>query len=118
VLAARQGTELALVLVVTVLAFDVANASMGTGETGGATGATAGALTLAVLAVVVEAVLDPPFVGSSPFVLCGLVAVLAPAGVSLCRRIAPGRVPALRRLDSLVLLAPAWVAAVALLVGY
>ncbi|HLH45961.1 MAG TPA: hypothetical protein VKV25_02305, partial [Acidimicrobiales bacterium] len=118
VLATGQGTELAFVLVAGVLLFDLGNAVMGTGSTGGLVGAISGGLTVVLWAVVVEAVLDPPFVGVSAFVLCGIVAVLGPVGVWLCRTVAPGRVPALRRLDSLVLVAPLWVAGVALLVPH
>jgi hypothetical protein len=107
-----------VILILAILLFDVANAVMGTGATGGIAGAVAGAVTVGVLAIVVESVLSPPFTGSSGPVLCALVAVLAPLGVALCRRLAPGRVPALRRLDSLVLAGPVWVAAAALLLGH
>jgi hypothetical protein len=66
--------------------------------------------------VFVAAVVVPPFSGRNPWILLGLVAVLAPAGVFAFARIGRDRqLPALRRLDSLVLAGPAWVIAVALL---
>ena len=72
--------------------------------------------TVGVLAVFAAAVLVPPYSGRNPWVLLGLVAVLAPAGVYGCSRLGRGRsLPALRRLDSLVLAGPAWVIAVSLL---
>jgi hypothetical protein len=113
VLASRQGTELATVLILAVCLFDAANAVMGTAPTGGLLGAVAGAATVLVLAVVVESLLVPPFVGRSPWILCASVAVCAPLGVLACGRLAPGRVPALRRLDSLVVAGPLWLIVVA-----
>ncbi len=118
VIAADQSSQAALVLVVAVCLFDLANAVMGTGETGGIVGAVAGLLTLAVLAVIVESVLVPPFTSTGAWLLCGAVAVAAPLGVEVCRRLAPGRVPALRRLDSLVVSGPLWIAGAAVLVHH
>ncbi|MHB8506703.1 MAG: hypothetical protein ACYDEN_13465, partial [Acidimicrobiales bacterium] len=115
VAATRQGTELALVLVVAVVLWDLANRVMGTGSAGGALGAVTGAVTLAPLAVVMESVLAPPFVGPAWAALPGMVAVLAPLGVVLGHRGAPGHVPAFRRLESLALSAPAWAIGVAVL---
>lgn len=115
VLADRQGAQIAMVLIGAYCLFDVANAAMGTGLTGGKVGAVSGILTVLVLAVIVQAILSPPFTGSKAWVLCGAVAGLAPVGVWLCARLAPGRLPALRRLDSLVLAGPAWVIGVRIL---
>jgi hypothetical protein len=75
-----------------------------------------GLLTVAVVAVFTAAAIDPPFSGDRPWIVFGLVGVLAPAGVALLSLVVSGvRLPALRRLDSLVLSGPAWVIAVALL---
>jgi hypothetical protein len=104
----REGVDIAVVLVLAVLGWDLANSVMGVGPTGGILGALAGAVTVGVLAVVMEAVLDPPVSGSSWAVLPALAVVAAPLGVQAIARAAPGRVPALRRLDSLALAAPAW----------
>jgi hypothetical protein len=70
-----------------------------------------GALTLFLAAV-------PPFDGNTPWILGGMAAVLAPLGPILARHLIgdrSARVPALRRLDSLILLGPAWAVATALL---
>jgi hypothetical protein len=117
VLAARQGTELVVVLVIAVLLFDVANAVMGTGSTGGILGAVSGLITVMVFSVMVNALLEPPFTGSSSWLLCGVVAVIGPLGVAACGRLVPRRTPALRRLDSLVLVAPVWWLATIVLLG-
>jgi hypothetical protein len=111
VVAARgQGVTEALTLLAAVCLYDMASFMTGTGPRGGVVGVLAGMVTVGVLAVLVAAVVVPPFSGRSPWVLLGLVAVLAPAGVILASRICPTRrLPALRRLDSLILAGPAWV---------
>jgi hypothetical protein len=63
-------------------------------------------------------VLVPPFDGNSPWILGGLAAVLAPVGPVVASSLTgdrSARVPALRRLDTLIVLGPAWVAATAVL---
>jgi hypothetical protein len=70
-------------------------------------------LTVGIFAVLVAAVVVPPFSGNSPWILFGSVAFLAPVGVLAFGRIGPTlRLPAVRRLDSLFLAGPAWVIAV------
>jgi hypothetical protein len=117
VVAARgQGLSEALTLVAAVCFYDMASFLTGTGPRGGVPGAIVGIVTVGVLAVFVAAVVVPPFSGRSPWVLLGLVAILAPAGVALAGRVGPQlRLPALRRLDSLILAGPAWVIGVSLL---
>jgi hypothetical protein len=118
VLARRQGFDEALVLAGMVVAYDSAAYLIGTGANNRWEGPVAGLASVGILSVLIAAVLVPPFTGSSPWVLGGLAAVLLPLGPILCRRLVGernARVPALRRLDSLVLLGPAWPAAVALL---
>jgi hypothetical protein len=116
VLARGQGYNLALALVSAVCLFDMACYVVGNGRgpLGGVPGIVGGVITLAVLAIFVSAVMVPPFSGDRPWVVFGLLAVLAPAGVAMAAQVAPGiRLPALRRLDSLWLAGPAWVIAVA-----
>jgi hypothetical protein len=117
VVAARgQGLSEALTLLTAICLYDMASFLTGTGPRGGVAGALVGMVTVGVLAVFVAAVVEPPFTGRSPWVLLGLVAGLAPVGVFLAGRICPGRrLPALRRLDSLILAGPAWVIGVGLL---
>jgi hypothetical protein len=116
VVARLQGASLALALVGACLAFDAGAFVIGNGRSalGGPPGVAAGVASVAVVALFVAAIMNPPFSGSRPWVVFGLVAVLAPAGVKLCERAVGGAaLPALRRLDSLVLAGPAWVAALA-----
>jgi hypothetical protein len=116
VLALGQGLSEALTLLAAVCLYDMASFIMGTGPLGGPVGVISGWLSIGALALLVAAVVVPPYSGAKPWVLLGLVAVLAPVGIVLCAGIAKGRrLPALRRLDSLVLAGPAWVAAVSLL---
>lgn len=78
--------------------------------------ATVGALTLAVAAVLV-----PPFRGASPWQLGALAAVLAPLGPLAASTLLGdrrARVPALRRIDVLVVLGPVWAAAAAALLDH
>jgi hypothetical protein len=114
VVAARgQGGSQALTLLVAICLYDMANFLSGTGLRGGVVGALVGMITVAIFAVLVAAVVVPPFSGDSPWILFGTVACLAPAGVFIMGRIGPSlRLPAVRRLDSLLLAGPAWVIAV------
>ena len=142
VLTRRQGFDEALVLGGMMVVYDSAAYLIGTDANNRWEGPIAGVVSVGVLSVLVAAVLAPPFTGSSPWILGGLAAVLLPLGPIVCRSLvgqarigreaqargsarspaparaqaaarAPARVPALRRLDSLVLLGPAWPAAIA-----
>jgi hypothetical protein len=115
VVARQQGSTEGLTLVAAVLLFDLSNYVMGTGSHGGVLGAIVGATSVAILAVLVAAVLVPPYSGQRPWVMLGLVAALAPVGVRLAGRLGSAGLPALRRLDSLLLAGPVWVVAVAVL---
>jgi hypothetical protein len=118
VIARHQGTTLALALVIGTLAYDLGAFIMGNGQgaLGGWVGIAFGVASVAVVAIFVAAILDPPFSGTRPWVVFAGVALLAPAGVWLCQRAAGGeRLPAARRFDSLALTAPFWVLAAALL---
>ncbi|HET6964609.1 MAG TPA: hypothetical protein VFH58_07520 [Acidimicrobiales bacterium] len=118
VVARHQGSTLALALVGATLAYDAGSFLMGNARTplGGPVGIAFGVLSVAVVSVFVAAVMNPPFTGSRPWVVFVAVAVLAPLGVRLCQQaVGSERLPALRRLDSLCLVAPMWVLAAALL---
>jgi hypothetical protein len=112
ILARHQGSNLAMAMVGATLAYDMGAFLMGHGRTplGGAVGVVSGWLSIGVVAVFVAAVMNPPFSGARPTAVFLGVAALAPLGVRLCQRPAgEERLPALRRLDSLSLVAPAWV---------
>lgn len=117
VLTRSLGLSAGLVLAGMVCLHDAGAYLIGTGARTAWIGPIAGVANIAALSLLVAAVLAPPFRGDSPWILGGLAAVLAPAGAFVARRLAgPGaRVPALRRLDSLILLGPAWAVAASVL---
>jgi hypothetical protein len=111
----HQGSNEGFALVAGLCAYDVGSFLMGNarGALGGPLGVAGGVLSVAVVAIAVAAVLDPPFAGNRPWLLFGIVAVAAPLGVLLLDTLTgKKRMPAVRRIDSYVLAAPAWIAAV------
>jgi hypothetical protein len=105
-----------MALVVAICAYDMAAFFMGNARNalGGPVGVIAGWVSVGVIGLYATAVMNPPFTGMRTIVLFGLLAVLASAGVLLGAWLSgPVRLPALRRLDSLLLAAPAWVLGVA-----
>lgn len=117
VLARHQGSTLAVALVTAALAFDAGAFLMGNARTplGGPVGVASGVVSVAVVALFVAAVMDPPFSGARPWVAFALVALAAPLGVRLAQTAGKERLPALRRIDSLLVTAPVWVLTTALL---
>ena len=117
VAAADQGRNLALTLVAGVCVYDFACWLNGTRRgAGGFGGIAAGLVTLGVTALFVAGVFVPPFSGARPWIMFGMLGVLCPAGVVLAGRVAGSeRLPALLRIDSLMLAGPAWVAGASLL---
>jgi hypothetical protein len=112
VVARTYGLDQALVLIGMVCIYDSAAYLIGTGANNSWEGPVAGVASIGALTLLVAAVFFTPFRGNSPWILGALAAVLAPLGPVVARRFtADGdvRVPPLRRLDSLVLLGPAWV---------
>jgi hypothetical protein len=111
VLLLRTGLVPVFVLLTYVAVHDASAYVVGTGATSAWEGPAAGAASIAAVTLAVAAVLVPPFRGPTPWLLGGLAIVLAPlgpyAGSALLgdRR---ARVPALRRLDSLLVIAPVW----------
>jgi hypothetical protein len=112
-----DGAVLAVALLLAVCLYDAAVFVVGTGATNSWEGPAAGVVTLVPFTVLVAALLVPPFRGSSPWVLGGLTAVLAPWGAPLATRLLGGgdRLGAVRRLDSLLLVGPAWAVATAVM---
>lgn len=118
VVARHQGSTLALALVAALMLYDAGACLMGHGRTavGGPVGVAFGAASVMVVAIFAAAVLNPPFAGSRPWFVFAMVTVLAPLGVKLAQvAVGQDRLPAVRRLDSWMLAAPAWVLATALL---
>jgi hypothetical protein len=118
VLSRSLGLSAGLVLAGMVCLYDAGAYIVGTDARRAWVGPVAGVANLAPFTLLVAAVLVPPFRGDSPWILGGLAAVLAPAGAFVARRLVCGpgaRVPALLRLDSLILLGPAWAVAASVL---
>lgn len=115
VIAAEQSSNLALTLALVVCLYDAACYINSDGSrSGGRFGVGAGLASVAVLAVFVAAVFVPPFTGAKPWVVLGLTGLMAPLGVRLAGRVTGWeRLPALRRIDSLILAGPVWVILVA-----
>lgn len=116
--ARHQGAGLVLAMVCATLAYDAGAFLMGHSRTplGGPVGVVFGVASVAVVGVFVAAVTNPPFSGSRPVIVFALLAAAAPAGVRLGSLVSgTGRLPALRRLDSWLLVAPLWVLMTALL---
>jgi hypothetical protein len=112
----------ALVLLAYAMAYDAGTYVVGSGAVSAWEGPAAGIAAMGTVTLTVAALFVPPFSGASPWLLGALAAVLAPIGpmigLALCgngddRKV---RLPALRRLDSLLVLGPLWsVAAVLML---
>lgn len=115
VIAAVQSDNLALTLALVVCLYDAACYINSDGSrTGGRAGVLAGLATVAVLALFVAAIFVPPFTGVRPWLVLGITGVMAALGVRLASRVPQWeRLPAVRRLDSLMLAGPVWVILVA-----
>lgn len=113
-----NGLTPVLVLLAYAMAYDASTYVVGTGAATGWEGPAAGIAAVGTVTLSVAAFLSPPFRGSSPWLLGALAAVLAPIGPMVASAF-PGdpkvRVPALRRLDSLLVMGPLWAAAATLL---
>jgi hypothetical protein len=111
VLLARTDAGALLILVVLVSGYEVGDYVVGTGADNPAEGPIAGIAAVTVLTFAVAVFEFPPFDGGSAWVFGLLVAALAPLGRFVAGWLAPPgstRVPALRRLDSWLIVAPVW----------
>ncbi|HEX3425629.1 MAG TPA: hypothetical protein VHT30_05825 [Acidimicrobiales bacterium] len=118
VLARSQSLATGLVLAGMVTVYDSSAYLIGSGAPNRWEGSVAGAASIAALTLFVAAVVSPPFSGATPWLFGAAAVLLAPLGPAVGRWVTGDKaapVPALRRLDSLILLGPVWVAAVALL---
>jgi molybdopterin synthase sulfur carrier subunit len=111
VLVRHTGIAATLLLLATICAYDAGAYLVGTGASSAWEGPAAGVAALIPLTIFAEVVLLPPFAGAQPLFLGLLAAVLAPAGPVAASALLGDRsahAPALRRLDSLLLLGPLW----------
>lgn len=111
VLLARTDGGALVALVVLVSGYEVGDYLVGTGAGSPLEGPVAGISAVLVLTFAISVFAFPPFETGSAWVFGGLAAVLAPLGPLVASAMVPAadaRVPALRRLDSWLLVTPVW----------
>ncbi|HUP68778.1 MAG TPA: hypothetical protein VM142_03075 [Acidimicrobiales bacterium] len=99
------------VLLSFVQVFDASAYLVGAGAASAWEGPAAGVASIAAVTLAVAAVLSPPFRGATPWLFGLLAAALAPVGPLAAAELVGDRrtrVPAVRRLDSLLVLGPVW----------
>ena len=114
---ARYSLTAVVGLVFIVAAYEIGDYLVGSGARNPFEGPVAGATAIVVTTFAITAIGLKPFVFPGSFALAALAATLCPAGQVLASAILPkvdAPASALRRIDSLLLLAPAW----ALVVGH
>ena len=100
-----------ITLVLLVSAYEVGDFLIGTGSSNAVEGPVAGIVALVVVAAAIYVLLPAPFDTNSFPLFAILAAVCAPLGQIIASAVLPRGVvwaPALRRLDSYLLLAPLW----------
>lgn len=105
------------VLLSFVQVYDASAYVVGAGAASRWEGPAAGVASIAAVTLAVAAVLSPPFRGATPWLLGLLAAVLAPVGPLAAAELIGdrrARIPAVLRLDSLLVLGPVWALAAAL----
>lgn len=119
VVCARFSLGGAIALLLLAAAYETGDYIIGSGAANALEGPVAGATTILVITFAITAVGVRPFVFPDSFALGAMAAVLCPIGQLAASAILPANdAPAsgLRRLDSLLLLAPAWALVVGILV--
>jgi hypothetical protein len=119
VLVRGDGLIPALVLLTFASVHDAGAYVVGSGAATAWEGPAAGMASIGAVTLAVAAVFVPPFRGASPWLLGALAAGLAALGPYLGSALLGdrrARVPALRRMDSLLLLGPLWALAAAALI--
>jgi hypothetical protein len=114
VLAYRVEVGAAAALLVFVSVYEMGDFLIGSGSKNAVEGPLAGFTAIAVFAFAMWVATFPPFKGDSLLAFGALAAGLCPLGQLLASAILPrsdARAPALRRLDSLLVLGPVWVVA-------
>jgi sulfur-carrier protein len=112
VLVRQHGIAPTLLLLAFACMYDAGAYLVGTGAASAWEGPAAGVVALIPLTIFAAVVLVPPFSGTEPFLLGLIAAVLTPCGPVAGSALLGDRTahaPALRRLDSLLLMGPLWV---------
>jgi molybdopterin synthase sulfur carrier subunit len=111
VLVRQHGIAPTLLLLAFACMYDAGAYLVGTGAASAWEGPAAGVVALIPLTIFAAVVLVPPFAGTEPFLLGLIAAVLTPCGPLAGSALLGDRTahaPALRRLDSLLLMGPIW----------
>jgi hypothetical protein len=106
-----------IILVTYLMVYDASDYVVGSGATNGIEGPLAGGIMIAAVTLLFAVVNAPPFHGVDIWSFAMLAVVACPAGQLLGSAMLPraaARAPALRRIDSLLLVAPAWAGLVGL----
>jgi hypothetical protein len=93
-------------------AYDAGDYLIGSGSSNSVEGPLTGIVTIGVVAMAIAVLGTPPFEGVPAYTFAVIAAVLCPLGQLAASAILPAsdaRAPSVRRLDSLLLLAPLWV---------
>ncbi|HWW54022.1 MAG TPA: hypothetical protein VNY84_09640, partial [Acidimicrobiales bacterium] len=116
-----HGAVVTLALCTYALVYDASAFLIGSDAGHAWEGPLAGLASIGAVTVAVAAILVPPFRGASPWVLGVTAAVATPLGPLVAPLLLGGdreaRLPALRRLDSLLVLGPVWALLALALVG-
>ena len=121
-----HGAVVTLALCTYALVYDASAFLIGSDAGHAWEGPLAGLASIGAVTIAVAAILVPPFRGATPWVLGVIAAVTTPLGPLLTRllvaddrelRQAGSRLPAVRRLDSMLVLAPVWALLALALVG-
>lgn len=118
VVTARLEIGAAVVLLALVSAYEVGDFLVGSGASRAAEGPIGGAIALGVTAFAVVVLQVDPFDGVDAWGWAALAAVACPIGQLAASAILPradARAPALRRLDSLLVLGPVWAVSIGVL---
>jgi hypothetical protein len=113
VLVRSQSVVAAVVLVLVASAYEVGDYIVGSGASNPIEGPLAGMTTATLVALPLALVLVEPY-NTAGIALLGFAAAACPTGQIIASAVLPGagaHAPALRRIDTLLLLAPLWVAA-------
>jgi len=100
-----------IILMVFVMVYDASDYLVGSGSSNGFEGPFAGGLFIVAVASLVAVTEVPPFRGGDVWTFALLTVLACPAGQLLASAMLPSsgaRAPALRRLDSLLIVAPTW----------
>lgn len=118
VLARGLGSVPGLFLFLLMCAHDTGAYLIGTGANNAWEGPAAGIAAMGPVTLGAAALAVPPFTETGPWILGGIAAVLMPAGPWVASRLLKShktRVPAVRRIDALILAGPVWAVAALLL---